>query len=153
MCSEMSRRYTASKEMGVSELLKCISVISIINSSPNIYQIHWIMVGDSTVGRWRDFKIPNICKLVEKYAFGKQVICLFRIDIIKILCQQLRILLLWKTLNGNIFNCSVSWHSKDSLGAASDLHLREKDLIAEIMICWSIFLPSSILNKEEDVLV
>lgn len=46
------------------------------------------------------------------------------------------------------FNCSVAWYSKDSLGAASDLYLREKDLIAEITACCSIFPPSSVFKQE-----
>lgn len=42
----------------------------------------------------------------------------------------------------------MTQYSKDSLGAASDLYLREKDLIGEITACWSIFLPKSIFKQE-----
>lgn len=42
----------------------------------------------------------------------------------------------------------VAWYSKDSLGAASDLYLRENNLIAEITACCSIFPPSSVFKQE-----
>lgn len=75
------------------------------------------------------------------------MVCLFRIDIIRdfILAVKDSTVL---TLNGNIFNCSVAWYSKDSLGAASDLYLRENNLIAEITACCSIFPPSSVFKQE-----
>lgn len=48
----------------------------------------------------------------------------------------------------SVHNFSVTRYSNNSLVAASDRYLWEKDLIAEISICWSTFLPNYIFKQQ-----
>lgn len=47
----------------------------------------------------------------------------------------------------SVYNFSTCY-SNNSLGAANDRYLWEKDLIAEISTCWSTFLPNYIFKQQ-----